>query len=94
MKIKKFDELNESSSDILNYKTPTYLDRVISHVTEIIRETNKISEKDFKRYDDIIKSTKLTINNNKEISQLVSIHENLKYRYKYSAEIIYHNYFR
>ena len=93
MKIKRFNQLNENISDIFNYN-PTYLDKVISHITEIIRETNKISEKDFKRYDDIIKSTKLSINSNQDITDMISEHEILKYRYQYSAEKIYYKFFK
>lgn len=46
MKIKKFNELNESYFKF-NYK-PSYLDGVISNIIEIIREENKVSEKDSK----------------------------------------------
>jgi len=93
MKIKRFNQLNENTSDIFNYN-PTYLDKVISYITEIIRETNRISEKDFKRYDDIIQSTKLAINNNKEINNIILDHEKMDYRCNYSAEIIYDRFFK
>jgi len=93
MKIKRFNELNESLNSIFNYK-PSYLKDVISNIIEIVREENKISEKDFKKYDDIIESTKLSVHNNQDILKDIEEHEKLGYRKKYSAEIIYHNYFR
>lgn len=93
MKIKKFNELNESIDSIFNYK-PSYLKNVISNIIEIVREENRVSEKDFKRYDDIIESTKLSVHNNQDILKNIEEHEKLGYRKKYSAEIIYDKFFK
>jgi phosphopantothenoylcysteine synthetase/decarboxylase len=62
-------------------------DSVISHIIEIIRSENNVSEKSFSEYDKIIKSVKDNFNN--DMLEKSKILYNQGKRIEYISEILY-----
>lgn len=101
MKIYSFEELNE------RYKTPknlnfeyllkleyTYVDNVFDNIFNIICEENNISEKNFKKIDNVRNYLESYFDNNQEILLEIDKLKNKDYRYNYIAEILYDKYFK
>lgn len=90
MKIKKLNEfnLNENISDIFKIEY-TYEKKVISSLTDIVRESRRISEKDFKNYDIVIDEIKRLVQNDEGIKKLIKQFENENKRVDFCAETIY-----
>lgn len=90
MIIKKLNEfnLNENISDIFKIEY-TYEKKVISSLTDIVRESRRISEKDFKNYDIVIDEIKRLVQNDEGIKKLIKQFENENKRVDFCAETIY-----
>lgn len=90
MKIKKLNEfnLNENISDIFKIEY-TYEKMVISSLTDIVRESRRISEKDFKNCDIVIDEVKRLVQNDEDIKKLIKQFENENKRVDFCAETIY-----
>lgn len=90
MKIKKLNEfnLNENILDIFKIEY-TYEKMVISSLTDIVRESRRISEKDFKNYDIVIDEVKKLVQNDENIKKLIKQFENENKRVDFCAETIY-----
>lgn len=90
MIIKKLNEfnVNESISDIFKIEY-TYEKKVISSLTDIVRESRRISEKDFKNYDIVIDEIKRLVQNDEGIKKLIKQFENENKRVDFCAETIY-----
>lgn len=90
MIIKKLNEfnVNESISDIFKIEY-TYEKKVVSSLTDIVRESRRISEKDFKNYDIVIDEVKRLVQNDEGIKKLIKQFENENKRVDFCAETIY-----
>jgi hypothetical protein len=84
--IKKFHQLNENISDIFNIEY-SYKDKVRNSLYNIIENEHKISEKDFKRIDNMMKIIKDLFEKNEFIKTTVEEFKNK--RSEYAAEYIY-----
>lgn len=92
MKVFKYDNfLNERflTYEDLGLKSPTYSDKVISNVIDIICDENGISEKNFSKLDKVRETVEKVFISNPEIQQKVDECNKNKNRIRYCAEYIY-----
>lgn len=98
--LKNFDEyLNESLeyTDFFGKKVSheeALQQRLRDNLSDIIATENKVSEKSFKQYDQIIENVKNVCENNKDIYLLANKFYNKNKRLEYCAEKIYDKYFK
>lgn len=96
MKIKRVNEfkLNEEISyEQLGMTAPTYSDNVRSHIHYILSNERGISEKDFRRSDELTSEIKEIVKND-DIIDIISEFEQNGKRKEYCAETIYDNFIK
>lgn len=88
--MKKYNQfINESIGDIFNRKY-TYSDRVKDDLIGILMEVQRISEKDFKKIDNIVELVKNYISENDIKNIILDCEQNNK-RSRLCAELIYND---
>jgi hypothetical protein len=81
--------INENIASIFNY-TRTYTDDVSSSLIDVIMRANSISEKDFKRVNNVMSNVKDLLQNNKEVKDIIAEYDADDKRAEFCAEYIYH----
>lgn len=88
--MKKYNQfINESINDIFNIKY-TYTDRVKDDLIGILMDIERISEKDFKKIDNIVELVKNYLSEN-EVKSIISECEQNNKRSRLCAELIYND---
>lgn len=88
--MKKYNQfINESINDIFNKKY-TYTDRVKDDLIGILMEVQRISEKDFKKIDNIVELVKNYLSENDIKNIILDCEQNNK-RPRLCAELIYND---
>lgn len=98
MKVQKMNEyhkeeetyrIDEGMGNVFKYKPPTYKERVYNNLLHLMMEEQEISEKDFKRTDDLIDKLKTFFKENERVDNVINEFEEEKRRPTYCAEFIY-----